>query len=301
MDDTPRGVERAATSRTRRTAAPRPEQSDPTLPPETDARAQEIRHEIAETRDDMSETIDAIQDRLKPSTIVANATETVRNRTTEKVKQMANTAGDAADRVLHNTLVDTVRDNPWPVAMIGIGAAWLWLSSRGDSEARGSARYAYDDGYLPTEEYPGSYDWRARTAESASHYRSADAGEASDVYETYDRKRSNPEGPTIGSTVRHRTRRAQTNFNRVVRDNPLALGTAAAIIGVAIGATIPATEIENEWIGDARDTVVDRAREMASDAADRVQSAATQVKDVAASAADATKPEKKSSPQKSSS
>src|SRR5204863_2264016 len=49
------------------------ETGDPTLPEETDARAREIREEIAQTREDMSETLDAIQDRLKPSTIVANA------------------------------------------------------------------------------------------------------------------------------------------------------------------------------------------------------------------------------------
>jgi ElaB/YqjD/DUF883 family membrane-anchored ribosome-binding protein len=292
MDDAPGSVERSERSAGRTATAPQPGQSDPTLPAEADTRAREIREEIAQTRDDLTETIDAIQDRLKPSTIVANATETVRNRTTEKVKQMANTAGDAADRVLHNTIMDTVRENPWPVAMIGIGAAWLWLKSRDDSEWSSRSRYRSD--YGPRDDEGRSYDWRTRTAASVEHPL-AEYSEAADLEDPYDRREGYPSARRIGTAARRRTRRAQTNFNRVVRDNPLALGAAAAIVGVAVGATIPATDTENEWIGEARDTVVERAREMATDAADRVQSAANQVKDVAARAADATKPERQGS------
>jgi len=54
--------------------------------------------------------------------------------------------------------------------------------------------------------------------------------------------------------------------------------------------TLPETDIENEWMGEARDTVVERAREVASDAAERVGTAADQVKDVATRAANVTKP-----------
>jgi hypothetical protein len=94
-----------------------------------------------------------------------------------------------------------------------------------------------------------------------------------------------------GYAVRRTTRRAQSSFDRVLRENPLALGAAATIIGAAIGMTIPATEAENEWMGEARDNVVERARGMASDAAERVQNAAEQVKDVASKTAQAARPE----------
>ena len=94
-----------------------------------------------------------------------------------------------------------------------------------------------------------------------------------------------------GYAVRRTTRRAQSSFDRVLRENPLALGAAATLIGAAIGMTIPATEAENEWMGEARDNVVERARGMASEAAERVQDAAEQVKDVAGKAAQTTRPE----------
>lgn len=272
------------------TAATDRETGDPTLPREADERAREIREEIAQTRDDMSETIEAIQDRLKPSTVVANATERVKSATTEKVKQMANTAGDAADRVVHNSFVDTIRDNPWPVAMIGIGAAWLWMRGRSDSGQYSTGRYAYGDDYNERDEYGIQNDWRARTAPRRMTYRAEYAEDLS--YGDRSDERTSNVGEyvdTVRSTARRTSRRAQNSFNRVLRANPLALGAAATIVGAAIGMTLPETEVENEWMGDARDNVVERAKEMAGNAAERVGSAADQVKDVASRAADATK------------
>jgi len=267
------------------------ETADPTLPQEADARAREIREEIAQTRDDMSETIEAIQDRLKPSTVVANATERVKSATTEKVKQMANTAGDAANRVMHNSFADTVRENPWPVAMIGIGAAWLWMRSRSDSGQYRTGRYAYGDDYAERDEYGIENDWRRRTAPARMTYRTSDAGEDLGYYD-----QSDQQGSSVGeyvdsvrATARRTSRRTQNGFNHVLRENPLALGAAATIVGAAIGMTLPETVVENEWMGDARDNVVERAKEMAGDAAERVGAAADQVKDVASRAADAAK------------
>jgi len=54
---------------------------------------------------------------------------------------------------------------------------------------------------------------------------------------------------------------------------------------------MPATETENELMGDARDTVVERARGVATEAAELVQNAAENAMDVAARTADATRPD----------
>jgi hypothetical protein len=40
---------------------------------------------------------------------------------------------------------------------------------------------------------------------------------------------------------------------------------------------VPETDSENEWMGEARDTAVQRAEEAASGAVDRVKEAATEV------------------------
>ena len=55
------GRKRKTTSTTAgSTATTEPETADPTLPQEADARAREIREEIAQTRGEMSETIEAL-------------------------------------------------------------------------------------------------------------------------------------------------------------------------------------------------------------------------------------------------
>jgi hypothetical protein len=63
----------------------------------------------------------------------------------------------------------------------------------------------------------------------------------------------------------------------MMRENPLMVGAAAAVIGAAVGMALPETERENEWLGEAKETVVDRAQEMARNAATAVQEAAGDV------------------------
>ena len=74
-----------------------------------------------------------------------------------------------------------------------------------------------------------------------------------------------------------------------MENTPLVLGAAAALIGAVVGMSVPGTEAENQLMGDARDAVVDRAREMASTAADRVSDAAGDVQQLATQVSDRSK------------
>jgi hypothetical protein len=287
MDDATRRVGAEAT----RTKS-RPRASQPTeavaASADTDQRTQEIREEIAQTRDNMSETLDAIQDRLKPANLVAQAGETVRNATTEKVKQMANTAGQAADQVMGSSFMETMRSNPVPAALIGIGAAWLFFSGR--SKTRTAGRF---------DRAGGQRDWRTLGAGGVD-YRSGDAivatsgtGESGrSVGEYVGELSSRAERMTnsLGHSAERAGHRARVGFDQVMRDNPLALGAAAAIVGAAIAMSIPNTDAENELMGEARDNVVERARTVATDAANKVKDAAGQVQDIASHAVETVAP-----------
>jgi hypothetical protein len=254
-------------------------------------RVGEIEAEIAETRVELSETIEAIQERLAPANIVANATDTVRHAATEKVRQMAD-----------NSFVDRIRENPIPAAMIGIGAAWLYFKGRSEPEyGFGSSR----DYPRNVQRYRTSYGDLGGTAEYAVGTRGRRYGTATD--EDYDEgvgsmgrdvaSRTREMADNVGDsaremigdvrdTARQTTRRAQLKFNDVLRDNPLMLGAAAALIGAAVGMSIPATETENQFMGEARDAVVDRAQHLASDAANQVSEAAGDVQQAAGRVAD---------------
>jgi hypothetical protein len=231
-----------------------------------DHRTEEIRAEIEHTREEMSETIDAIQERLRPANIVSDATERVKEATTEKVRDMAYRASDAADR---QTLL--------PAALIGIGTAWLLMNRSG---RRSESYEYYDEGQRAwrNTEYSGSEDYyRAvgtRGAEGGAGDVSGMAGRASEVASRAT-ERAGEAARNAGTVVRRKTRQAQNQLQRAVNDNPLAVGAVAAILGAAIGLALPETERENEWLGEARDNVVDKAQDLAQDAKEKVKSAAT--------------------------
>lgn len=246
--------------------------TDQTLPGDTDRRALELRAEIAATRGEMAETIEAIQERLSPAHLAAQASETVRNAATEKVKQMANTAGDAMDSVLGSTFMDTVRANPVPAAMIGLGAVWLFAKRRPEASPydhnRGSQR---PTGYPSREHEYGAVGTRGTFGSVSS------AGIADQAVGMVEDARD---------VTRRTTQRAQLQFDDVLRNNPLALSAAAAVIGAVVGLSAPRTETENHFMGDARDSVVDQAYGLANDAADRVKDVAGEVQTVASDAMD---------------
>lgn len=84
---------------------------------------EEIESDIERTRADFSSTIEAIQHKLSPSEMMGNA------------KEYALSTTPGAFSV---NLINTIRDNPIPVALIGIGVAWLM---------RADKRPRYDTGY----------------------------------------------------------------------------------------------------------------------------------------------------------
>jgi ElaB/YqjD/DUF883 family membrane-anchored ribosome-binding protein len=104
----------------------------PTGDPEVD----QLVVEIEETRVEMTGTVEEIGDRLDPKNIVAGAKETVRDATVGKVEQMANTAGEMVSNAGQTAqeagsgVVETIRQNPLPAAMVGIGLGWLVNSAR---------------------------------------------------------------------------------------------------------------------------------------------------------------------------
>jgi ElaB/YqjD/DUF883 family membrane-anchored ribosome-binding protein len=73
--------------------------------------------------------------------------------------------------------------------------------------------------------------------------------------------------------VRQTGRRAQNQLQRMLQENPLLVGAGALVLGAAVGLAVPETERENEWMGEARDTVVNRAQDAARNAASQVQNA----------------------------
>ena len=115
------------------------------------------RAQIEQTRSELSETIDAIQQKLSPQNLAEQAKSTVRDATvgkagdmvsnvTDTARQAVSNAGDTAMETVSSagdtakgfgsTFVETVRQNPVPAALAGIGLGWLFMSARKQSSSQ---------------------------------------------------------------------------------------------------------------------------------------------------------------------
>lgn len=92
-----------------------------------------IRAEIERTRDRMSRTVDELGYRLNPDRLKGRMKQNLHDATVGKAENMARRAVYRADETRH-TIVDSLRENPIPAAMIGIGLGWLMVNSRRDDD-----------------------------------------------------------------------------------------------------------------------------------------------------------------------
>jgi ElaB/YqjD/DUF883 family membrane-anchored ribosome-binding protein len=231
--------------------------------------------DIEQTRSALHETVEEIAERLTPSAIVENAKETVRDATVGKVEDMADTAGIAAQQTSQG-IVETIRRNPIPAAMAGIGLAWLMTH-------RSSAAPANWTDRRPTT-WAGSDDWgkgrgspgmaeRIGNASTEFGERVGEAGDkvgdrVDDLSRTVS-DRVDRVGDSISDwpeEASYRARDLGDQARTLIQDSPLAVGAAAIAVGTALGAALPSTGPERRVLGPAVDKAV-RAGEQTASAA----------------------------------
>ncbi len=265
---------------------------------------EQIKARIEETRNQMGETIDAIQERLSIANISEQVSETV-NNAIETAKDTAydatigkavNLMKNVGDGVVHSDAFRTIRNNPFPLALIGLGTGLLVYQSFAGSKARsrngGNGRRLYDGG--PGERGRSTFDSARETvkdvteraydgltekAGAAMESVSSTAGTAIDsvtgavstaytgagefAHRAYDR------AGEYGSM-------AHEKYDHYLEENPLALGAVAVAVGAAVGFAIPATRYEGKLMGEARENLIERAQEAAGSLVDKAKQVASE-------------------------
>ena len=260
-----------------------------------DRRTTEIRSEIEQTRGEMQETIDAIEDRLRPRNVVSRAAESVREATVGRVRQAASSAQErlsprnrAWNGQSGNGFLDRVREHPIPAAIAATSLAWLAFSGRRRDDSMSNAIYGSTIGGEPyiretristDVDDEGLYDVGDEYDDDLESGRGSMRARAGQAME-----RAQSLTSDAGARLRRTTRDVQGSTRRLAYEHTMAAGAIAAAIGVAIGLALPETERENELLGETRDTMVGKAKEAARGAAQRVQNAAEQVSKVAGEA-----------------
>jgi ElaB/YqjD/DUF883 family membrane-anchored ribosome-binding protein len=185
--------------------------------PEDNRRPEEIEHDLDRTRAQVSSTIDAIQSKLTPGQMMDQAFAYA--RTSLPADFGAN-------------LGNTIRDNPVPVALLGVGVAWLMMAGQ-NSDGRARAR--------------------------RQMYNSRDlAGDYDDAYGTL-----YPSGTQSGGSegTMHRTASAASEKGRDLKNKASETGHSLMDKASELG----------HRISDSTSSMTDRARDMTHSARDRMQ------------------------------
>jgi ElaB/YqjD/DUF883 family membrane-anchored ribosome-binding protein len=235
---------------------------------------EQLRAEIEDTRAEMSQTINEIQERLSPENVMDQVKEKVREATIGKVERVMNRVGetigevaeparevvDRAGTVVMETgrsAADVVWRNPIPVALIGLGLGMIAMRA-----FRGGNGYDYEEtkrsaGLSKMHDMPttGTLNRVKGTASDLAH-------------------RSTETLNNLGTKAKDTASSLGTRVEHMFRENPLAIGAVAVAAGTAVGLMLPATKFESEYIGETSERLVDKAQEVARETIDKVQNAA---------------------------
>ncbi len=287
--------------------------------------AAQIRSGIEQTRADLSETIDALQEKLDPARIAEQVKDQIRDKASEAYDSAKSKVREAtigrAEKIMSNvsetvndmtgragtavkdtssSLVQYIRDNPIPFALLGLGVGMLALNKRRHEDLPyASGRNIGSRSYYSSQ----GDDWDDAQTRMTGHARNiggsgvADSAReaAANVADTARAAADRAKGAVtsaastvrdvassaadstrqqfnqVSDSARQGARVASDRFNSTLKDNPIALGVAALAAGALVGLSLPTTRVEGEYMGEARDRLVDQAKSVAHEAAEKVQ------------------------------
>jgi ElaB/YqjD/DUF883 family membrane-anchored ribosome-binding protein len=212
----------------------------------------EILAEIERTRHDMDSTLTALEHRLTPGQLFDQGVDYLRN--------------SGGQEFVHN-LGTQAKNNPMPIALVGIGLAWLMASGKNPP-----ARYSYDSS--STSYGPSIGERAGELGNKASGMASSAKSKVHDTTQAVgDRMRQAKDSLTsagqsarqrvsdLSGSARYRVERARSGVDYMMREQPLALGAIGVAIGAMFAALAPRTRKEDELMGDTRDRLLDQAKE----------------------------------------
>ena len=256
--------------------------------------------EIEQTREGLTATVEAIEDRLAPSNVIADAKQTVRDATVGRVEETVSQMTQTADQFMQDParaaheagsgIVDTIRQNPLPSALIGVGIGWLVLSRGKDGNP---SRYrSFDSRQVRGSGSGASWerDWRSASARDdqggpmdamgqrvsavsdgvgrTASETADDVGHAAGQAAATVGRTAEQLGQKVGDVPSQASSVAQTltdQASELVRSNPLGASLAALAVGTVVGMLLPATPVEHRVMGQASERLIEHAGDAATE------------------------------------
>jgi hypothetical protein len=244
---------------------------------------EEIQRDIERTRAEMGETIETIRQKMSPG---------------ELVDQAINYFKDSGPSQFTSNLGETVKNNPVPVTLIGLGLGWLMLAGSRDSQpsrtwaTASHARDSMSAAASSTAAKAGQMMQGARERTGAARERMGEmvhnaqehVGEASTrIGEMAEgaRYQVGEAATRMRDQVRSQSAQARDMFTYLRDEQPLLFGVLGFALGAAVGAGLPPTRHEDELMGEMRDEAMHRAREAGAEQLDKAQHVVTAASEAA--------------------
>jgi hypothetical protein len=266
------------------------ETEDPVVSEETER----LHSEIEETRENLGETIDAIQERLS----LANLSEQVSEKVSDVIESAKDSVYDATlgkavkfmkqarDGVMHTSAGRTVMANPIPFALIGAGAAMLIYNGVGTKNKRRRAGYRTPN-YVGSGDQERSAGLLDRASSSAGSAIDSISEKASGAYGSVTEMANKTySGAADAANIAYEKvgefgTAAKENLDHYIEEKPLAVAAAALAVGAAVGMAFPSTRYEGRLMGEARQNLMSKAEETASQFVDKAKQVASDVTEAA--------------------
>lgn len=225
--------------------------------------AAEVEADVEASRSELDRNVEALKMKMTPGQMFDEA-----------ARMMGGTGQQVASK-----FAEQAKANPMPLAVMGLGLAWLMVSQN-KQPSYGS--YAGETrSFAPGSEYGAV--WQDGASDSASHSglkdKVHDLGEkASDAVASMKEKLAGgahsmgdggrAAGQHIGAAADAARMRAaqmghqaQRTFLDTLQSEPLLIAGLGLFVGAAVGAALPSTSVEDRVMGDKRDDLVNRGKE----------------------------------------
>ncbi len=210
----------------------------------------------------------------------AQASAAVRDATVGKVERMASTTGQTT-KSFSSRVITTVKQNPGPAALTGLGLGWLMVNGRSAGTQRqttSSVGSQMSGGGDQGQEKAGQVAGQVQEKAGQIQGVAGDiAGQVQDTASTVTDQAQETAGKVADQTqqtmgqLAGQVQQLPGRFQHLLEENPLAVGIVAVALGGAAALIIPETQREHQLMGEARDNLIDRAQTGAQDVVEKVQ------------------------------
>lgn len=216
--------------------------------------AAEVEREVEASRGALDRTVDALKEKMTPGQLFDEASRMM---------------GGAGQQVASKFL-EQAKDNPMPLAVMGLGLAWLMTSNQHGGPAASRAYSSpYERAAFTPESSNGVGDKLHAAADKAAELASGSRDKVADMAAgaTDATRRAVHEltgaASSVGGEASRYAHSAQRSFMQLLEREPLLLGAAGLLVGAAIGAALPSTEAEDKLVGGMRDDLIEKGKSLA--------------------------------------